>query len=202
MKNLKFLLLTAAIAVITTGLQAMSISDLEILPTEDKKMFVLSFKTIGEGQMNISLLDNNDHPLFFKKMKSGVHTFKKRFDLSQLKSSDYQLVLEDDVQTINQTVEITATNIVISDSGRAVNLKPHVTIDEDAKRMDINWLLSSKKQMSLEIRNFNNEVIYSDKISEIITVNRRYDLAQLFSGTYLLKLTDGTNTHYKTLRID
>lgn len=202
MKNFKTFLLTAVIALATTVLQAMSITELEILPTADKKMFVLSFKTLGTGEMNISLFDNNDHLLFFKNMKDGENSFKTMFDLSQLKGNNCNLVLEDDFQTINQPLEITATSIIILDSARAVDHKPLVTIDSQTKKMDINWLLSSNKEMSLEIKDFYNQVIYTDEIPAIITVNKRYDLAELFTGTYLLKLSDGNTTHYKTLRID
>jgi len=205
MKNLKLISVACIFLLLLTfnavEVQAKAITGLKIQPKDQEKVFLLSFQTLGKGQMNIAFFDQEQNLLFQEELSEKADSFKKRFNLSKLKNKEYQLLLEDDFKTIIQPVRITDEGIVIDAASRKVEFKPYISIDDGADLLDVNWLLQTSKDFQLKIKDIENEVIYENAISQVQKVHRRYDISELKAGTYFLMLSDGDNEHYQTVSI-
>ena len=166
-------------------------TNINITAIENSKTVVVTLNNTATGDMTVALEDASGANFTTDKVKSSAH-FAKRYNLSQLETGNYRIVVTKNAIKTIQPFELTNKNIVLSELDRKEKFLPTVSLKDG--KLDVNILLGNYSNINVKISNNEGTPIFSDKNYVVLTLNKRYDMSHLPSGTYIVEVLAGDAT--------
>jgi hypothetical protein len=173
-------------------------TNIKITAIENAKTVVVTLNNTATGEMSVVLEDASGTDLTTDKVKSSAY-FAKRYNLSQLEAGNYRLVVTKNAITTIQPFELTAKNVVLNELDRKEKFLPTVTLKNG--KLDVNVLLGNYSNINVKVSNNEGTPIFADKNYVVFTLNKRYDMTKLPSGTYIVEVLAGDATEYFTVKL-
>jgi hypothetical protein len=174
-------------------------TNINITAVENSKTVMVSLNNNANGEMTITLED-----AFGEKFASDVikptARFAKRYNLAQLETGKYRIVLTKNAVKTIQPFELTNRNIILNESERKEKFLP--SISQKGKKLDVNVLLGNFSNIIVKMYNNEGVTTFEDKNYVVLTLNKRYDLSALNAGTYVVEVIAGDEAQYFTVTID
>ena len=173
-------------------------TNINITAIENSKTVVVTLNNTATGEMTVVLQDASGNTFTTDKVKSNAH-FAKKYNLSQLEMGNYRLVVTKNAIKTIQPFELTNKNVVLNELDRKEKFLPTVTLKNG--KLDVNVLLSNYANINVKVLNNEGTPIFSDKNYVVFTLNKRYDMSKLPSGTYIVEVLAGDATEYFTVKL-
>ncbi len=173
--------------------------NINITTIEDAKTVVVSFNNTASGDMSIVLEDANGSNFASDKVKPSAR-FAKKYNLSQLETGKYRLVVTKNFVKTVQPFELTSRNIILSASERREKFIP--TISQKGKKLDVNVLLGNYSNIIVKMYDNEGQKTFEDKNYVVLTLNKRYDLSKVAAGSYIVEVVAGDETEFFTITLD
>lgn len=173
-------------------------TNINITAIENAKTVVVTLNNTATGEMSVVLEDASGNNLTTDKVKSSAH-FAKRYNLSQLEAGNYRLVVTKNAIKTIQPFELTNKNVVLNELDRKEKFLPTVSLKNG--KLDVNVLLGNYSNINVKVSNNEGTPIFSDKNYVVFTLNKRYDMTQLPSGTYIVEVLAGDATEFFTVKL-
>jgi hypothetical protein len=145
----------------------------------------------------IRFTNANGQTLFEQKAPADNPRYARVFNLINLPDGEYYFIIATELKETVQPVQLTTNDIVINDFARTVHLTPMIMLGEEY--VDVNWFNGRVGNLSFEIHNAAGAVIFSDKMKNVVKVERRYNIALLDKGEYQVVVNTPYKTYYKSL---
>jgi hypothetical protein len=174
-------------------------TNITITAVENAKTVLVSLNNNANGEMSIKLEDASGEVFATDNVKPTAH-FAKRYNLSQLETGNYRIVLtKNNVKTI-QPFELTNRDVILNESERKEKFLP--TISQKGKKFDVNVLLGNYSNIIVKMYNNEGTKVFEDKNYVVLTLNKRYDVSKVAAGTYVVEVIAGDETQYFTITLD
>jgi hypothetical protein len=173
-------------------------TNINITAIDNSKTVVVSFNNTANGDMTIALEDINGSNYAADKVKPSTH-FAKKYNLSQLESGKYRLVVTKNLVKTIQPFELTNRNVVLNELERKDKFVP--TISQKDKKMDVNVLLGNYSNITVKIYTNDGKLVFENKNYVVLTLNQRYDLSKMSAGTYMVEILAGDETEHFTINL-
>ena len=204
MKNFSSLVLTLLFVVASTTAQAtitepLPIKDVKIVTAKEQQKINVFFNQFKAEEVTIKVKDLNGYVLFTERVK-GTLKYAKTYDLTNLPSGKYQLVLSDNIKEYIQIISIANSGVVTVES-TAANVVYNPTVLVKDKHLDLNILLAIEDDIKVSILNEDGEELFTETNADTFKIEKRYNLQDLESGDYTLKLKTKYKTIYKNFSL-
>jgi hypothetical protein len=174
-------------------------TNITITAVENAKTVSVSLNNNANGDMSIRLEDASGEVFATDNVKPTAH-FAKRYNLTQMETGKYRIVLTKNAVKTIQPFELTSRDIILNESERKEKFLP--TISQKGKKMDVNVLLGNYSNIIVNMYNNEGAKAFSDKNYVVLTLNKRYDLSNVTAGTYVVEVIAGDETQYFTITLD
>lgn len=154
------------------------------------KSFSVFFDDWNESDLTVQLKDLTGFVLMTDNVTDEKVTGKK-YNLKNLPTGDYVLEISGDQKVMTQALSLNDEEVTISDNSD-LYYAPTVTIDED--KLDLN-VLSLSKDVEVQIRDQEGNVVFKTDLGSQISVNKRFDLSQLDNGEYAISVYQNGYKH-------
>lgn len=170
--------------------------DVRIATMADAKKFSLELANIEAGATTVTLYDAKGVALINE--KAGENTYGKVFNLVNLPTGSYQLVITTTNRDIVQPIELTFEGVEMDVNQRKVYFAPAILTNKT--NLDISYFRGKITDVTVSIYQ-NSELFFEETFDNIIKVERRYDLTSMPKGKYNVMVTTDYKTYYKDLVI-
>lgn len=168
--------------------------EVRIATMADTKKFSLELSNIEPGATTITLYDVNGLALLNEKV--GKTHYGKVFNLANLPTGSYELVIETGNRDIIQPLELTIEGVDMDASLRTVYFAPIIRTNETS--LDVTYFRGKMADVTVSIYQ-ENELVFEEDFDNVIKVERRYDLSSLPKGSYNVMVNTDYKTYYKEL---
>jgi hypothetical protein len=173
-------------------------ANIRITAIENSKIVMVTLTNTSMGNMTVALEDAFGGSFASDNVKTTAR-FAKKYNLAQLESGKYRLVVTKNFVKTVQPFELTARNIVLNELERKEKFLP--SIHQVGKRLDVNVLLGNYSNIVVKIYSNDGLVSFEDKNYVVLTLHKRFDLAKLPSGTYIVEVLAGDETQYYNINL-
>ncbi len=153
------------------------------------KSVEVSLKEINRQGISIKLYDKNNALLLTEQVASK--NYSKRFNLQNLESGTYELVFEDQLQITTQKLELENDKAIVDTESTVTFYKPQFKFNNN--RLDINCFVGGK-DVVVTINDEDGNAVYTDKHSNLVVLENRYNLERLSHGSYYVQAYIGGKT--------
>jgi hypothetical protein len=174
-------------------------TNINITAVENSKTVMVSLNNNANGEMTITLEDAFGEKFASDAVKPTAH-FAKRYNLAQLETGKYRIVLTKNAVKTIQPFELTNRNVILNESERKEKFLP--SISQKGRKLDVNVLLGNYSNITVKMYNNEGMTTFEDKKYVVLTLNKRYDLSTLNAGTYVVEVIAGDETQYFTVTLD
>jgi len=148
----------------------------------------------------VRIVDERGVTLIEEELEAVLPSAAKVFNLELLPAGAYDFIISTGKKETVQPVEVLKDDILIKKDQRQVYLVPTIKIGEDF--VDVSWLNGKVSNMKVEIARPDGERVFEDEISNVIKVERRYNLKKLSRGEYTMIVTTPYKTHYQQVIVE
>ncbi|QXP65869.1 hypothetical protein [Polaribacter sp. AHE13PA] len=156
------------------------------------KKVKVEFKDVKKG--NALTIKNEYGITIYKQILQSSGNFTKNFDLTNLEDGLYTTELEKDFEIIIKKLEIKDGFVTFYKKEKEVIFKPVI-------RTEGNLILISKIEFDNQPLNvtlyYNNDIIFSDKVTGEKVLNRVYKLSETEEGAYKVVINSDDRTYIK-----
>lgn len=145
----------------------------------DAKKVKVVFKGARKGQQ-LTIKDDRGIILHLENVEKGGSLIKF-FDFSKLKDGNYTLELEKDFVIIIKPIKVEGDKVVFDEDAKEKIFKP--VIRNEKNRLMITKIAFDDKPLEVKIY-YNDEIIYSEKVTGDTILNRIYRLDEEMIGDY------------------
>ncbi len=170
--------------------------DVRIATMADAKKFSLELANIEAGATTVTLYDAKGVALINE--KAGANTYGKVFNLVNLPTGSYELVITTTNRDIVQPIKLTFEGVEMDVNQRKVYFAPAILTNKT--NLDISYFRGKITDVTVGIYQ-NSELFFEETFDNIIKVERRYDLTSMPKGKYSVMVTTDYKTYYKDLVI-
>jgi hypothetical protein len=201
MKTRLFFVLILAITLISTTVKANNGSfsydlgggtNLKISAIQNTKTVVVSLTNVTNEEVTIEL-EGADGTLVTDNVK-GKPNFSKKYNLVNLESGSYRVVVTKKATKTVQPFELTSKSLVLFESERKEKFLP--SINQNGMKIDVNVLLGNYSNIKVNIYDNEGRKVYDDINYVVMLLHKRYDLSKLPSGGYVVEVIAGDETQY------
>lgn len=146
----------------------------------------------------IYLKDADGLTLVSENIKGGS-SFGKTLNLQNLPAGDYQIVIAAGMRETVQPLTLTNKAVIVDPARRQVFFAPVINVKDDL--VDISWLGNRLGNVTVAILNDAGAVVFEEQIKNVLTVSRRYNIADLEKGGYIVKVGTDYKSYYQDLDI-
>lgn len=162
----------------------------------DKK-FYLSLENVS-SKTSIKIFDNEGFALI-EESANVSEPFEKIFNLENLKSGVYTLVIESDYKETVQPIMITSRGLIVDENKREEYF-PAIIRQENAQ-VNVSLLNPTKSLVSFSIVNRQGELIYKEMLKDQLVVEKSYNLKQLAGGNYTVVVDTSKDVYTKDVSL-
>ena len=147
--------------------------------------FTLISNNIEDSNVTIRIFDEEGLSLLEEKVDVNK-AFSKSYDLSKMPNGIYEVEIEDEISFRKYFVITTSDTIEIMENVEQKIFKPIVVLEESL--LKFNFLNLGRSDVKLSFSNGIGEEVYSEKIQNMITIHKGFDLSKLPSGVYTVEV--------------
>lgn len=193
--------ITLAVALLGLNLMAFangSNPDIRIVKMDNARKFVLELDNIDAGATTVTLYDAYGVAL----LQEGVdkNHYGKIFNMSDLPSGKYELVITTHNRDIVQPIDLTFEGVDMDINKRTVYFAP--TILTNKTKLDVSYFRGKMTDVEIAIYDQKNTLVFEEDFDNVIKVERRYNLDSLPKGDYNVVVTTDFKSYYQTVAID
>lgn len=203
MKIFQFIIksgIAAFILLFSFALPGASITSMEIVPVENQKVFLLSVKTTGSGDINMRI-KNSKGQVIFSDQHHSLSSFEKRINLDELRNGAYTFELEDEFLVNITPFTIDPTGFVVEEENSSQCFKPIIKWDSDNQNLDIHWLLKENGTIRITIKDDEAKIYHRSNIKNQLIFQKRYNLKNIETGKYQMTVVNRDRTYTKKFEI-
>ncbi len=169
-----------------------------IIKHPEKKKFSLLLHQLDREAYTVQLRDQAGRRLF-KKNITNVDSFGKVYDLKNLPNGEYTLSVENQQKILIQTITIEASTLKIATGKWETSFKPYFA--KAYSHVDMTFLQLENTATFVEIINESAEVIHQERIEEVGSICKRFNLDLLAPGDYTFVVSVQDQVYQKTISI-
>jgi hypothetical protein len=173
-------------------------ANIRITALENSKTVMVTLNNTSTGEVTVSLEDAFGSSFAKDKVKSTA-SFAKKYNLSQLETGKYRLVVTKNFVKTIQPFELTSRNIVLNELERKEKFLP--SINHNGNRLDVNVLLGNYSNVIVKVYSNDGLISFEDKNYVVLTLHKRYDLSKLPAGAYIVEVLAGDETQYYNINL-
>jgi len=159
------------------------------------KKEIITINDVKEGQ-SLIIKDLNGVILYKESFKeSGLYS--KAFDLTNLPDGSYFFEHEKDLEIKIIPFNVKSNTVTFEKVKETIIYKPHVRIKNNY--VFITKLALNKEPLDVKIYSEDNQLIYSEKITNTKTIGKVYKI--LLNRNYRLVLKSNGRAYYKNIRL-
>jgi hypothetical protein len=195
-------ILAIAISMLSTTLKAENVdrffniegTSIRITAIENSKTVMVTLHNTSKGDVE----DAQGVNFATDKVKSTAK-FAKKYNLTQLETGNYRLVVTKNFVKTIQPFELTSRNIVLNELERREKFLP--SIKHYGNTLDVNVLLGNYSNIIVKIYGNDGLVSFEDKNYVVLTLHKRFDLSKLPAGTYIVEVMAGDDTQFYNINL-
>lgn len=149
---------------------------------EEEKSFSLHLDNLKDKAVEIRLVDKNGYTLITEQV-ANQQTYAKRFNLMNLPTGLYQIEVESDLSLQIRTLFVKKDGLELAEDGKEI-YKP--VINQKPDYLDLSLLQLKRANTTLQIRDAYGTVLFSEKVYQFGSIQKRFNLSQLEPGSYTL----------------
>jgi hypothetical protein len=124
--------------------------------------------------------------------------YSRVLNLNELSAGNYKLVVSTGVRETEQPIAITRTGLTLNINDRKEFFAPVVRMN--GSLLDVSLLNNNLTTLKLRIEDAEGILVYEDQASNVVKVEKRYNLSKLPAGEYTVVLNVGDKSYVKTIR--
>lgn len=168
---------------------------LKNVPSEKK--FTLSIEGLKDNA-EIILTDESGQILLSQET-NGQPAFAKVFNLSQLPEGEYFLTVSTSLTETVQPLTLNETGVLFDSGKKREFFKPVIRVAEGY--VDVSLFNGRIGDVSVRIFDHKNEMVFQEKLDNVLVVEKRYRLSQLPWGNYSIEVATPSKTYYKAFDV-
>jgi hypothetical protein len=161
-----------------------------------EKAIVVNLGSVQKETVSIVIADAQNNVLLSETVKETPN-FVKRYNMSRLEKGTYTLTVTKKTLRTVQPFEITNNSLVIAELEKKEKFIPVVSFNKS--HLDVNVLLGNYSNITVTIIDNEGHKVAEDKNYVVVNLHKRYDLAKLPSGAYVVEVMAGDETFYQTV---
>jgi hypothetical protein len=173
-------------------------TSIRITAIENSKTVMVTLNNTSKGDVTVALEDAQGVNFATDKVKSTAK-FAKKYNLTQLETGNYRLVVTKNFVKTIQPFELTSRNIVLNELERREKFLP--SIKHTGNTLDVNVLLGNYSNIVVRIYGNDGLVSFEDKNYVVLTLHKRFDLSKLPAGTYIVEVMAGDDTQFYNINL-
>ncbi len=191
----KVLRFTAMVALMlcTTAVMADEMKE-NLKATKNAKSLIFELSEVSNNT-NIQFMDSDSH-VIYSSYASSKKAFRKKFDLSNLEEGLYTFKLDGEIKTITYTIILEKEGVTIIDKSEYT--KPVFT--QRGNIVLVNLLNSSKDGVSINVYDSSDRLLFTEEVSNSLTVEKAIDFGTAFEGEYTVIVKDVHGSYSKTIK--
>ncbi|MFD1314513.1 hypothetical protein [Namhaeicola litoreus] len=153
-----------------------------------EKIAPVKFSNLKKGTL-ISIKDQNGIRIYKEEVKKDGN-YAKSYNLSSLPEGNYKIEVEDKSMVKVIPLEITQSGVTVITDLEYIIMKP-VVIAKD-NMVTVSKLSFSKDNFTISIQNGSGDLIYSESISNQVSISKMFDFSKAAPGSYIIRMeTEG-----------
>jgi hypothetical protein len=151
----------------------------------EKKVLTLISNNANNTNVTIRIFDEQGIGL----LKDDIAVdskFTKSYDLSKLPKGTYEVEIEDDLSFRKYIVTTTSNTLEIIQNSEEKIFKPMIKLEKNI--VLFNMLNLKSGEVELAFNNEQGDEIYFEKIQNMTTIHKSFDLSKLASGRYSISV--------------
>jgi len=149
---------------------------------ESEKSFSLYLDNLKEKAVEIRIVDKGGRTLISEQI-ANQQAYAKRFNLMNLPLGLYQIEVESDLSLQIQTLSVKKDSLELAEDRKEI-YKP--VISQKPDYLDLSLLQLKRANTTLQIRDSYGNVLFSEKVYQFGSIQKRFNLSQLEPGRYTL----------------
>ena len=192
-------IILAALFLLSGNINASISNSLKIEKEVDSKSLIVKFNVSHSEKVNIQLIDNFG-VVMHKEDIIATNRFAKKYNLENLPSGIYNLVISDRTSKVVQPLQVFVADIEIDYSKQREIFKPAVRFKETY--LDIDFIVFENADVKLELFDSAYETVYTKRFKDFGKVfGKRLNLKNLANGKYILKLSSGKEIYTEVIEV-
>ena len=190
-----FFFLSMATLALATG----EVPTLEVSTTTSAKKVSLKVKDLSIASKAVITLRDAKKTILLEEKVAGIASYGKILNLEELPEGKYELSISTPTREIIQPVELTDDKVVVNATLQRTIFHPIINIKADY--VDISWLGQQINTVTVEILNEAGGSVFKEKVTNVIKVEKRYDISKLRNGAYYVKVATPHKSYFERLVI-
>lgn len=198
MKTIKSLIISLAMSLLFVNLAAAN-NYIPVLKVETgiAKKFYLALENVSV-ETSIRIVDVEGFTLV-EESAAANETFEKVFNLENLKSGRYTLIIKSSYKETVQPITVTGRHLIVDESKRQEYFP--AIINTVGESVNLSLLNPTKSQVTFSILNNAGDVLYRDVLKDMVTIEKIYDLSQMSEGRYTIRVNTSHETFYHNVNL-
>lgn len=167
---------------------------LSIVQAGFTKKFALSAQGLGGGDASVTIEDQNGLVLL-KENIANADSYSKIFNMENLPAGRYLVTLHTFSREIYQPIALEENGVKVDISQRSERFIP--IIDLRDRVLGLSYLNTERTNVKVSILDSDGKTVHQDNVDDGLTVERLYNLQQLPTGLYTLRVQTPRRTWYK-----
>jgi len=159
------------------------------------KKEIITINDVKEGQ-SLIIKDLNG-VILYKELIKKSGNYSKAFDLTDLPNGDYFFEMDKDMEIQTIPFNVVSNKVTFKKVKETIIYKPHVRIKNNY--VFINKLALDKEPLDVKIYSEDDQLIYSEKITNTKTIEKAYKLS--LNANYRMVLICNGREYYKKIRL-
>jgi len=182
-KLVRNFILVFAIGIFSFNTMMASVDDpvIRVVNISNTKAVDLHLKNSAKKNFVVQIKGQSGEILLTKKIKSDSENISQRYVLKNLPDGLYYMTVSNDLQKTVHPIKISKNQVIVEKSNTKKYYRPTISLKETS--LDINMLLLNNKA-SLIIQDEVSEVVYATTFQNMTSINKRFNLSDLPTGTY------------------
>lgn len=159
-------------------------------PTKEliEKIAPVKFSNLKKGTI-ISIIDQDGSRIYKEEVKMAGD-YSKTYNLTSLPIGNYKFEVEDKSTLKVIPFEVTQSDVTVISDLEYIILKPVIIVKNDL--VTVSKLSFSKDDFKITIHNEFGDLIYSESISNEISITKRFNFSKAAPGSYFFRMeTEG-----------
>ncbi|MGB5242279.1 MAG: hypothetical protein WBN28_05675 [Lutimonas sp.] len=159
-------------------------------PTKEliEKIAPVKFSNLKKGTI-ISIIDQDGSRIYKEEVKMAGD-YAKTYNLTSLPIGNYKFEVEDKSTLKVIPFEVTQSDVTVISDLEYIILKPIIIVKNDL--VTVSKLSFSKDDFKITIHNEFGDLIYSESISNEISITKRFNFSKAAPGSYFFRMeTEG-----------
>ena len=163
-----------------------------------KNAVTIKFKSRANQAFYMSLVNDNGDVLYTKS-DANINNFFELLNLKNLDLGNYNLTIKKGLIKTIQPFELTHDGVVMNEKKRITKFLPQILIKDT--KLDVNAMMTKFGTVRVKIYKADDQIVFEENITKIISLNKRYDISKLHHGEYTVEVLADNESAYLEIKL-